>query len=413
MTYDRAPDFDVRGRDVPRGLFPDGRVRFSLGTTSRREVKRRRTLLHGLREDQEWTILKALHDGERTIQEVVRRLRRHGESHVPELRKDVESRTTAVPTWEEAASDYLEWYQARRAEQSYRNVRSRLKRLGEQEVDGGVLLSEIRLDRIRKDQAAEAVRSVSDRPGTRHNLRAAGSGLFTWAAELEAVRWEANPFSGIELSDRQPRPETATQGQIRDLLARAELYQVVYIRVFAQIGLRLTEFSHTRIHTDLDPARWIWRIQARGPDPRCGCPRCRGAGWKPKTKHGTRTFVVPDTQPELREAIAAYLEVYPAEPGDFAFRNPNTGGVWDPTTFRRDFRALCKSAGVRYGRDVHGGITPHTLRHTCATELVRARERESVVAALLGDTVDTIVRTYVHLEPEDLGDGIGKGPRYE
>lgn len=422
MSYDRAPDFDLRGRDVPRDLFPDGRVRFSLGTTSMKEVKRRRRVLHELRRDQEWEVLRGIQDGHLDVSEVVRRMVQGGTGAVPELRADLETRRTgAVPTWKEESARYLEWYRENRGEQSYRNVKSRLKRVGEQDV-GQTLLADLRLPEIRKDQAETAVKAVSRSPGTRHGLRSAGSGLFSWSIDREAERarvegraprWTVNPFSGIQLADRHPRPATATRDQVRDLLAAAQLYQVVYVRVFVQIGLRIMELAHTRLHTDLDPTRWLWRIQPRGPDPRCGCPQCQVTGWSPKTKHGIRTFTVPDGQPELREAIGAYLETHPAEPGDFAFRNPRTDGVWDPTALRADFKELCGTAGVRYGRDVHGGITLHTLRHTCATELIRARERESVVAALLGDTVATIVSTYVHLDEQDLGDGIARGPRYE
>lgn len=57
-------------------------------------------------------------------------------------------------------------------------------------------------------------------------------------------------------------------------------------------------------------------------------------------------------------------------------------------------------------------MTLHTFRHTSITNLVRAGVRESVIAHLHGDTVQTIVRVYVHLTPADLADAISKGPRY-
>lgn len=418
----RAPDFDIKGPDIPRDLFPAGRVRFSIGATAPREVRRRREALAALREHQEWEILSAIQDGTITVPEVVRRLKQGGIQAAPEIRGDVDLRRTGeIPTFAGETAAYLEWYTRKRGSQSVRNVRSRLKRLGEQPVQGGTTLGAVLLPRMRQDHAERAIEAVSGAAGTQHGLRAAGSGLFTWSVQREAElartdrrlpRWSTNPFSAIELGERHPRVETASDDQVRDLLAAAQLYQMAYVRIFAQIGMRLSELSHTRFHTDLDVATWEWAVQPRGPDPRCGCIQCQNEGWSPKTKHGIRTFIVPEDQPELRDAIAAYLEASPAGPGDFAFRNPRTGEVWEDSTLRNDFRALCEAAGVRYGRDVPGGITIHSLRHTAATALVRAEVRESVIASLLGDTVETVVTTYVHLTAQDLGKGIARGPRY-
>lgn len=433
MSLERPAEYDVRGRDVPRDLFPKGAVRFSLGTKDPREARRRREALDDLRRAQEWAILHAVEKRIFSVAEIVLRMRRGGQTAVPELRAELDRRRAGgVPTFGlEAGLDqeedddretYLRWYARKRGEQSTVNVRSRLKRLGEQAVDGERLLRDLPIDQITRAHAERAIDLVSTKPGTQHGLRAAGSGLFTRSigqeaerarTESRAVRWSVNPFSGIEVADRQNRVQTATRQQVTDLLAAGQLYQQVYVRVFSQIGLRLMELAHTRLHLDLDVDRWEWRIQPRGPDPRCGCHLCRGQGWKPKTKEGIRSFLIPVEQPELRESIAAYLEAYPAAPGDFAFRNPRTGGVWDASTIRNDFMALCAKAGVRYGRDVAGGIVAHDLRHTAATELVRAETRESVIAALLGDTVQTVVSTYVHLTPDDLGRGMARGPRYD
>jgi len=59
------------------------------------------------------------------------------------------------------------------------------------------------------------------------------------------------------------------------------------------------------------------------------------------------------------------------------------------------------------------GITLHTLRHTCATNLIRNDVRESKVAGIIGDTIETVVKTYVHLDASDLAQGLEQGPRYE
>lgn len=417
----RAPDWDIRGRDVPRKVFPRGRVRFSLGTSSKRELARRHEVLNALRESHEWDIIAAIRDGLITLPEVVRRVLQGGKDAIPELRSDVHGkRVGGVLTLAQEAEAYLEWYDRKRRPQSVKQVRSRLKRVLEQLVDG-VHIGGLRVGELSGPQLERAIEQVSTAPGTVHGLLAAVSGLYSHIIEREAEeartqgrapRWSVNPASRLERPDRdarRQRPRTLATDEIHELLARAELYQLAYLRSFLHLGLRLRELIHTRRHLDLDVERWEWIIQPRSACAECGCIDCRAKGWAPKTKRGHRSFGVP-AGPPLREAIQAYLEAFPCGPGDFAFRNPRTGRVWDELSLQKDFAELCGLAGVTYGRGK--GVTLHTLRHTCATNLVLAGVPESVIAALLGDTVDVIVQTYVHLRKSDLADAIRRGPAY-
>jgi len=417
----RAPRFDVRAGDVPRDLFPAGRVRFSLGATGA-EARRRRDRLNDLRTWGAWDILRAIQDGHLHVAEVCRRIRQDGERAIPELRRDLTAREIGLPpTLREEADRYLAWYAERRGEASTATRQSELNRALSAEVDG-VSLGERRVDEVRVSDVERVVIRASGRPNTRESVRLALSALYTWSIREEAEaartaqrapRWTVNPAAGVEPSERTARVETASEDQVLALLAAAEVYQEAYLRAFLHLGLREMELAHTRIHTDLDLDTWTWHIQPRGPDARCPCLQCQGTGWTPKTRRSHRTLHVPETPPALRAAILRYLELYPCEPGDYALRNPRTGRIWHARTLADDFARLCERAGVRYGRDVPGGITIHTLRHTCATALIRRGVRESVVAALLGDTVQTVVSTYVHLTPEDLADGIREGPSYE
>lgn len=54
----------------------------------------------------------------------------------------------------------------------------------------------------------------------------------------------------------------------------------------------------------------------------------------------------------------------------------------------------------------HGRVTPHTLRHTKATHLLQAGVTPFVVAGLLGDTVDTVMRVYGHHCPDHLEEAL-------
>jgi integrase len=419
---ERPPDWDIRSADVPREVAPTGRIRFSLGTTSKRELARRREVLADLRTFQHWDIITAVRDGLISIAEVTRRIRQGGESAIPELKADVAGRVAGgSPTLREEADAYLEWYARKRAVQSTKQVTSRLKRVLEQSVEGGTV-GEIRVHEVTSDILDRAIEQVSKNPSSVRALATALSGCYAWSVHREAQaaeiagrapRWSKNPAKGVDRpkeDGRRARPKTVSDDEVHALLAGAQLYQIAYLRAFVHVGLRLTELTHTRLHDDLDPDRWEWSIQARGPNPACGCPQCQAEGWSPKTRLGTRTFHVPEAPPELRETVEAYLEAYPCSPGEPVFRNPRTGRHWDDHALQRDFSELCEKAGVTYGRGT--GVVIHALRHTCATNLVRAGVRESVIAALLGDTVQTVVTTYVHLTPDDLADAIRRAPRY-
>lgn len=55
-------------------------------------------------------------------------------------------------------------------------------------------------------------------------------------------------------------------------------------------------------------------------------------------------------------------------------------------------------------------VDPHDLRHTCATNLLRAGVRESVVAQTLGATVQAVVDTYINLDVSDVANGLAALP---
>jgi integrase len=278
------------------------------------------------------------------------------------------------------------------------------------------------LDRLVRSDVERAIQAIGGKPNTSESYRLAVSALFTWSiqeererarAEQRAPRWDVNPASLVESYSREARVGTVSDEDVMKLLTAAEPYQEAYLRAFLHLGLRLGELQHTRLGPDLDVGAWLWRIQRRGPDRRCACPQCSHHGWSPKTRQSVRTIAVPGEPAALREAIRTYLRLYPTEPGEFVFRNPRTDRVWISRSLATDFQGLCERAEVRYGRETEGGITLHTLRHTCATSLIRAGVRESIVAALLGDTVRTVVETYVNLSAEDLAAGVSRGPAYE
>lgn len=420
----RSPEFQVRSRAVPRDLFPDGRIRFSLRVTKRAEATKRRAALRQLVIWAAWDVLHAIQTGRMDPGNVAAAIREKGDAALAELRAEAEARRAGgMPTVDDEIAEYLSAYESsgRREEHSVKQVRSRLTVFAAVEVDG-TKVGSLPLNRLTPDLVERAINNRWTAPATREAIRLAVSGLYTWSIERErirakaagrSVRWDENPAAQVEKYERRARVVTAAESQVIALLEHAEIHQSAYLRAFLHLGFREDELIHTRLHLDLDTETWIWRIQGRGPDDRHGCIQCRGKGWTPKSRRGWRSLLVPERPAGLRGAIVEYLEAYPAEPGHFAFRNPRTGAPWDAGRLAKDFAELCKRAGVTYGRRVAGGITLHDLRATCATRLVQAKERESVIAALLGDTIETISRSYVRLTEQDTARAVANGPSYE
>jgi len=100
----------------------------------------------------------------------------------------------------------------------------------------------------------------------------------------------------------------------------------------------------------------------------------------------------------LPEAIAGEMKAMISErPGtDFVFPGAN-GGRWLVASFNRCFRThlkACELAGI--------GITPHSLRHTFATHLIRAGVHLIDVKDLLGHVDVKSTMRYVHNDASRL-----------
>lgn len=70
-----------------------------------------------------------------------------------------------------------------------------------------------------------------------------------------------------------------------------------------------------------------------------------------------------------------------------------------PGAIRTAFDSACRRAGLE-------GVTPHTLRHTWATWAARAGVSMFDIAGVLGDSVQTVIKTYAHHSPEHLRSAI-------
>ncbi|MEP0805686.1 MAG: tyrosine-type recombinase/integrase [Chloroflexota bacterium] len=107
---------------------------------------------------------------------------------------------------------------------------------------------------------------------------------------------------------------------------------------------------------------------------------------------GTKRREIPLNQP-ARQALRAWLEVRP-EAGEALFLGKR-GDALTPAGVHRRLADLARRAGVE-------GLSPHTLRHTFAKNLVDAGVGLERVAALLGHASLNTTRIYVAPGKRDL-----------
>lgn len=427
-TTQRKLGFDLRRPEIiPAALFPNRRVRISLDTRDPSEAKKRRAALETLVEKRAWSVLHAIQTGRLDIAEVTKKLRREGEAAIERILEKMAAEDAGpLPTFATEKEQYLEAYGKANSAESTKDVRSRLNRIGRQHVvdRNGELtdrtIDSTEIDKVHTLHLEGAIDRLTTNANSHEALRIAASGMFTWSIGQEAKRakvsksaprWTTNPAREVTKKKHTARATILTDTQIGELQAHVELYQAVYLYWFLFLGLRSGELRHLRLGLDLDIANgWRLTIGKHPPDPRCSCPQCKARGWSPKSERSYRTYNVPETPNLLRRLMEMYLRVHPAAPEDYVFRNPRTNKVWTARALEDDFKRLCTAAGIRYGRN--GGVTLHTLRHTCATNLLRAGVGLKHVADLIGDTEKTVAETYSHLDSEDLTRGLQAGMRH-
>lgn len=153
-------------------------------------------------------------------------------------------------------------------------------------------------------------------------------------------------------------------------------------------GLRAGEAINLRTSVDVRLAEGCLAIQ----------PREGAYPWRPKTDNSIRDVPL---HPRLARWIRAHVrEGYAGE--TYLIRPSQADKPISPKTRERWVIDAFRRAGIDYGRDKGQGATLHTLRHTFASWLAQQDVQLMKIAALMGDTVIEVERTYAHLLPQDL-----------
>lgn len=178
------------------------------------------------------------------------------------------------------------------------------------------------------------------------------------------------------------------------------------------LGLRPGEPPHLRYIDDVRPLDegdgYQVDIQGgRGPDPRCGCPLCCSLkGWAPKngprTYHLDRALDAIGWVTPLCDHLDRWIAMRDPAPGDLLIPSPgDPNRAWSNQDMNRKFHAIAdelREAGVCpqlvTGRDKPRGLTMHSWRHTCASEMLEAGVPHALAAEWIGDELEEFKDTY-------------------
>ncbi|MBU0704241.1 MAG: tyrosine-type recombinase/integrase [Chloroflexi bacterium] len=230
------------------------------------------------------------------------------------------------------------------------------------------------------------------------NRRLAGlRTFFGWVAEGKAASNPAADVNGVRQDRRAPKAldaqevyklqrTAAAQRQLAEAQARGEVTpKLVYARrdeallnLLLYTGIRVGEAAALKLDDVILSDRSGKVIVRSG----------KGRKYRKIPLHK-----------EARKSLAAYLEVRPENQGNSLFLGQRSS--LGERGMQMRLAALGEEAGVE--------ITPHVLRHTFATRLLREANADLVtVAALLGHS--SVVTTAIYTQPNeaDLAETVGR-----
>jgi hypothetical protein len=240
-------------------------------------------------------------------------------------------------------------------------------------------------------------------PRTQGVAHAYASELWKLALALEAdaadrenrkARLTRSPWATIRPAEVLPTRVIYLTAPERDaLLARiVDTPQAAFMAAAYHAGLRLSEARYLRTGIDVDLGAGVLRIQ----------PREGAHKWRPKTKRGTREVPINRT---LARLLARHIELGFA--GErFFFRLSHKDEPLSRETARSWWSGAYDAAEIKWGRADVDAVVYHTGRHTFASLLVQQGVSPLIVAELLGDKYEEVVRTYGHLSPHNLRDAV-------
>lgn len=325
-----------------------------------------------------------------------------------------------------------------------------LRRAEAVEAQDGTPFGERRLVNFTRDDAERIleVLSFSERYGrkvkrsTQKKHRKDLKALFAWEIEMERMRakkggrdeaYSENPLDSSDTNLSKPTKSAKDTVETKKRYKRfypeemeklmeavkKNPYWVLVVVLMRRLGLRYGELAHLRWMSDVRPMEGGgYRIDiqgGRGRTSRCTCIQCkRENGWGPK--NGPRSYVIDpsiDTLGWLKEvadALDAWVKVRQPKRGDWLTPRLKDADMALTNSLLNDgLRDIAEVAGVDIVSEPETKRTSHSLRHTCACELLAAGVSHGHAAHWIGDTIEEFVRTYGHPTDHEMAKAIFGG----
>ncbi len=226
--------------------------------------------------------------------------------------------------------------------------------------------------------------------GTQANRLAAVRKFFSWLLGEQQIAY--NPASTLQLPKQQHRLPRGilTKSEARRLIEATpttkprDIRDRAILEVLYATGIRRAELLSLTIY-DADLQMATLRIEHG---------------------KGNTTRIVPLTESAIA-ALKLYLEesrgLFAHEAGQVRlFVSTRSGGPLDDD----DIVRIVRKAAIRAGIKKH--VTPHTLRHTCATHLLKGRADIRQIQKLLGHRRLSSTEVYTRVELTDLAEVIAR-----
>lgn len=256
-------------------------------------------------------------------------------------------------------------------------------------------VGDIRVRRLGRRQAHAWLEATAQlAPSTRLHRHSILCQFGTWL--VDEGHLDRNPFPSVKPPKPPRRPPRALPADAvgRLLAATRNTRDRLIVLLMVQQGLRCVGVANLRAE-DVDLIGRTMRVRE-------------------KFGH-ERTLPITD---ECFEALMAYLAAHPVEVGPLVrCWKPNgkrTMGDFEPKasdramlpeTISKLVSALMRDSGVKFsGRD---GRSAHSLRHTCATDMLAGGADLLIVRDTLGHTSLATTQVYLSVQPGRLAAGMG------
>ncbi|HEY4623471.1 MAG TPA: site-specific integrase, partial [Solibacillus sp.] len=212
--------------------------------------------------------------------------------------------------------------------------------------------------------------------------------IFNFAIQnelLDRKRFTTPKFKNVAESTKR---EAIALSDVEKILEIARTkYKITHYTALSTLfltGMRVGELRALRWDDDIDFENNVIYINKT---------KDRYGSRSPKTKNSYRKFPMNEN---IRNLLLNYKEWYDEKMKSFAFRNPEghvfvtyAGEPLGERYLKRIIDLICEKENIPH-------FTPHYLRHTFVSIQLSKNIPITTVAALVGDTPDTIYKTYAH-----------------